>query len=58
MPPDQSPYIERYGYNWLQHSDGLYYGPRYPERMASSWSWSATASLAIARYAGGSIGIS
>jgi hypothetical protein len=29
MPPDQSPYLERYGYTWLQHPDGLYYGPRY-----------------------------
>jgi hypothetical protein len=30
MPPDHPPYIERYGYTWLQHPDGLYYGPLYP----------------------------
>jgi hypothetical protein len=24
------PYIERYGYTWIQHPDGLYYGPPYP----------------------------
>jgi hypothetical protein len=21
------PYLERYGYTWIQHPDGLYYGP-------------------------------
>jgi hypothetical protein len=30
MPPDQSLYIECYGYTWLQHPDGLYDGPLYP----------------------------
>ena len=30
MTADHLPYIERYGYTWLQHPDGLYYGPRYP----------------------------
>jgi hypothetical protein len=24
------PYLERYGYTWIQHPDGLYYGPRFP----------------------------
>jgi hypothetical protein len=24
------PYIERYGYTWIQHPDGLYYRPPYP----------------------------
>jgi hypothetical protein len=24
------PYIERYGYAWIQHPEGLYYGPPYP----------------------------
>jgi hypothetical protein len=24
------PYLERYGYTWIQHPDGLYYGPLYP----------------------------
>jgi hypothetical protein len=23
-------YLERYGYTWIQHPDGLYYGPPYP----------------------------
>jgi hypothetical protein len=23
------PYIERYRYTWIQHPDGLYYGPSY-----------------------------
>ncbi len=23
------PYLERYGYTWIQHPDGLYYGPLY-----------------------------
>jgi hypothetical protein len=26
----QPPLIERYGYTWIQHPDGLYYGPSYP----------------------------
>ena len=31
MTPDvQPPLITRYGYSWLQHPDGLYYGPAYP----------------------------
>ena len=31
MNPDvQPPLIERYGYTWLQHPGGLYYGPPYP----------------------------
>jgi hypothetical protein len=24
------PYLERYGYTWIQHPDGLYDGPPYP----------------------------
>ena len=24
------PYLERYRYTWIQHPDGLYYGPPYP----------------------------
>jgi hypothetical protein len=24
------PYLERYGYTWIQYPDGLYYGPPYP----------------------------
>jgi hypothetical protein len=23
------PYLEQYGYTWIQHPDGLYYGPSY-----------------------------
>jgi hypothetical protein len=31
MTPDvQPPIIDRYGYTWVQHPDGLYYGPPYP----------------------------
>jgi hypothetical protein len=31
MSPDvQPPMLERYGYTWLQHPDGLYYGPSSP----------------------------
>ena len=31
MSPDvQPPILEHYGYTWLQHPDGLYYGPSYP----------------------------
>jgi hypothetical protein len=31
MSPDvQPPILERYGYTWVQHPDGLYYGPSYP----------------------------
>jgi hypothetical protein len=30
MSPDvQPPLLERYGYTWVQHPDGLYYGPPY-----------------------------
>jgi hypothetical protein len=29
MATDHPPYIECYGYTWLQHPDGLYYGPVY-----------------------------
>jgi hypothetical protein len=25
------PYLERYGYTWIQHPDGLYYGPLFPD---------------------------
>jgi hypothetical protein len=24
------PYLEQYGYTWIQHPDGLYYGPLFP----------------------------
>ena len=24
------PYLKRYGYTWIQHPDGLYYGPLFP----------------------------
>jgi hypothetical protein len=30
MARPQLPYLERYGYTWIQHPDGLYYGPLYP----------------------------
>jgi hypothetical protein len=30
MPEPAPLLIERYGYTWLQHPDGLYYGPVYP----------------------------
>jgi hypothetical protein len=31
MSPDvQPPILERYGFTWIQHPDGLYYGPPYP----------------------------
>jgi hypothetical protein len=26
----EPPILERYGYTWIQHPDGLYYGPRWP----------------------------
>jgi hypothetical protein len=29
MARPEWPYIERYGYTWIQHPDGLYYGPPY-----------------------------
>jgi hypothetical protein len=29
-PEVQPPVIERYGYSWVQHPDGVYYGPPYP----------------------------
>jgi hypothetical protein len=36
MSPDvQPPMLERYGYTWVQHSDGLYYGPPYPGEDAT-----------------------
>ena len=34
MTADHSPYLERYGYTWIQHPDGLYYGPRWPNEEA------------------------
>ena len=34
MAADHLPYIERYGDTWLQHPDGLYYGPRWPSEEA------------------------
>jgi hypothetical protein len=30
MTRSEWPYLERYGYTWIQHPDGLYYGPPYP----------------------------
>jgi hypothetical protein len=30
MTRPEWPYIERYEYTWIQHPDGLYYGPPYP----------------------------
>jgi hypothetical protein len=30
MARPEWPYLERYGYTWIQHPDGLYYGPPYP----------------------------
>jgi hypothetical protein len=30
MNTPEPPIIERCGYTWLQHPDGLYGGPRYP----------------------------
>jgi hypothetical protein len=30
MTRPEWPYIQRYGYTWIQHPDGLYYGPPYP----------------------------
>jgi hypothetical protein len=30
MSEPTPPLIERYGYTWIQHPDGLYYGPLYP----------------------------
>jgi hypothetical protein len=36
MTPDvQPPILDRYGYTWLQHPDGLYYGPRAPSHDAT-----------------------
>ena len=39
MSPDaQPPIITRYGYTWIQHPDGLYYGPSYPgEDTTLAW---------------------
>ena len=34
-PEVQTPIIERYGYTWVQHPDGLYYGPPYPGEDAT-----------------------
>jgi hypothetical protein len=34
MATDHPPYIERDGYTWIQHPDGLYYGPRWPSEEA------------------------
>lgn len=34
-PEVQPPVIERYGYTWLQHPDGLYDGPPYPGKDAT-----------------------
>jgi hypothetical protein len=30
MARPEWPHPERYGSTWIQHSDGLYYGPRFP----------------------------
>ena len=30
MTRPEWPYLERYGYTWIQHPDGLYYGPPFP----------------------------
>jgi hypothetical protein len=30
MTTRELPYIERYGYTWIRHPDGLYCGPPYP----------------------------
>jgi hypothetical protein len=35
MNTPEPPIIERYGYTWLQHPDGLYYGPLYPREDES-----------------------
>jgi hypothetical protein len=38
MRPEDPPYIERYGYTWLQPPDELYYGPLYPsDDVALIW---------------------
>jgi hypothetical protein len=31
----EPPFLERYGYTWIQHPDGLYYVPRWPGTDAS-----------------------
>jgi hypothetical protein len=34
----QPPILTRYGYTWVQHPDGLYYGPSYPgEDTTLAW---------------------
>jgi hypothetical protein len=30
MTTPEWPYLEIYGYTWIQHPDGLYYGPLFP----------------------------
>ncbi len=30
MARPEWPYLEGSGYTWIQHPDGLYYGPHYP----------------------------
>jgi hypothetical protein len=34
MTADHPPYMERYGYTWIQHPDELYYGPLWPSEEA------------------------
>jgi hypothetical protein len=54
MTPDVQPsIIHRYGYTWVQHPDGLYYGPRFPAMM-TPWSFlEAEVTLGHSSVAGG-----
>jgi hypothetical protein len=53
------PYIERYGYTWIQHPDGLYYGPPFPgEDDQLIWLEKRGARWGMAPCDVGSIGIS
>jgi hypothetical protein len=58
MTADHLPYIERYGYTWLQHPDGLYYGPLWPNDNAQLVLLESKGSSATVRYGAGSIAIS
>jgi hypothetical protein len=52
------PYIECYGYTWIQHPDGLYYGPLFTGVDAHLARLEERGRWGIARCGAGSLGIS
>ena len=54
----EPPFLERYGYPWIQHPDGLYYGPRWPGTDASLMDLEDVGLLGHTSMRRGSIGIS